>query len=50
MATLTSQITETLTLNGTAQGGTNTFTITGINESFKHIVACLLIETNYLLQ
>ena len=40
MATLTSQITETLTLNGTAQGGTNTFTITGINESFKHIVAC----------
>lgn len=40
MATLTSTLTESLVLNGSDQGSTNRITISGINESFKHIVAC----------
>jgi len=40
MATLTTTITESLTLNGSQQGGSNTMTVTGINESFKRIVTC----------
>ena len=40
MATLTTTITESLTLNGAAQGGTNTLSVTGINEVYKRIVTC----------
>ena len=38
MATLTTTITESLTLNGSQQGGTVTKSITGINNVFKRIV------------
>ena len=37
MATLTTTITENLTLNGSPQGGTNTKTFTGINSASKRI-------------
>ena len=43
MATLTTTITESLTLNGSQQGGTNTKTFTGINEASKRM---LTITTN----
>ena len=38
MATLTTTITESLSLNGSQQGGTNTLSITGINHAFKRII------------
>ena len=38
MATLTTTVTESLTLNGSQQGGTVTKSITGINNVFKRIV------------
>ena len=38
MATLTTTITEALTLNGSEQGGTITKSITGVNNVFKRIV------------
>ena len=37
MPTLTTTITESLTLNGSSQGGTNTKTFTGINSASKRI-------------
>ena len=40
MADLVTTITETLTLNGSQQGATNTFTIAGINDVYKRIVTC----------
>ena len=43
MATLTSTITESLTLNGSQQGSTNTKSITGINAASKRM---LTITTN----
>jgi hypothetical protein len=43
MATLTTTITESLTLNGSQRGGTNTKTFTGINEASKRM---LTITTN----
>ena len=39
--TLTVTHTETLTLNGSAEGKTNTQTITGINDVYKRIVTCI---------
>ena len=43
MATLTTTITESLNLNGSQQGGTNTKIFTGINEASKRM---LTITTN----
>ena len=40
MATLTTTVIESLTLNGSEQGGTNTFTVTGVNEVYKIILTC----------
>tara|TARA_R100001377_G_C3095788_1_gene77441 strand:+ start:14 stop:499 length:486 start_codon:yes stop_codon:yes gene_type:complete len=40
MATLTSTITETVTLNGSARGSSNTLSITGINDVYHRIVSC----------
>ena len=40
-STLTATITESLTLNGTQQGGTNILTIAGINNASKSIINCL---------
>ena len=39
-ATLTVTLTESINLNGTEQGATNTRTIAEVNEIFKHIVTC----------
>ena len=41
MANLVVTHTESLTLNGSQQGGTTTETITGINHVFKRIVTCV---------
>ena len=41
MANLVVTHTESLTLNGSQQGGTTTETITGINHVFKRIVSCV---------
>ena len=40
MATLTSTITETVTLNGSARGSSNALSITGINDVYHRIVTC----------
>ena len=40
MATLNVTHTESITLNGQEQGGTNTFSVTGINNIYKRIVTC----------
>ena len=40
MATLKVTHTETITLNGQEFGGTNSFSITGINNIYKRIVTC----------
>tara|TARA_R110001599_G_scaffold99317_3_gene254658 strand:+ start:166 stop:630 length:465 start_codon:yes stop_codon:yes gene_type:complete len=40
MATLTVTHTESLTLNGSDEGKTNTQSITGINDVYKRIVTC----------
>tara|TARA_R100001082_G_scaffold64188_2_gene36122 strand:- start:3660 stop:4133 length:474 start_codon:yes stop_codon:yes gene_type:complete len=40
MATLTVTHTESLTLNGSQQGSTNTLTIASVNEVYKRIVTC----------
>ena len=39
-ATLTVKLTETITLNGSQQGATNTFTISSIDEVYKRILTC----------
>tara|TARA_R110002167_G_C12381673_1_gene625099 strand:- start:183 stop:659 length:477 start_codon:yes stop_codon:yes gene_type:complete len=38
MATLTSTITETVTINGAARGSTNTLTITGVDDIYHRVV------------
>tara|TARA_R100000458_G_scaffold54018_1_gene56744 strand:+ start:1768 stop:2232 length:465 start_codon:yes stop_codon:yes gene_type:complete len=48
-ATLTVTVTETISLNGSAQGATNTFTIASIDEIFKRIVTCTASQTTTLL-
>ena len=48
MANLVVTHTESLTLNGSQQGGTNTLTITGINEVYKRVVTITTTETNIL--
>ena len=40
MATLTTTITESVTLNGSLRGSTNSVTTEGINDSFERIVTC----------
>jgi hypothetical protein len=39
-STLTVSISESISLNGRQQGGTNTFNVSSVNEVFKHIVTC----------
>tara|TARA_R100001163_G_C5053530_1_gene190096 strand:- start:272 stop:958 length:687 start_codon:yes stop_codon:yes gene_type:complete len=48
MATLTSTITESITLNGTDQGATNTLTVAGINEVSKRIVSVTTTESGLI--
>ena len=49
MATLTVTHTESLVLNGSQQGGTNTFTIASVDEVFKRIVNCAASNTTTVL-
>jgi len=49
MATLTVTLTEELTLNGAAIGGTNTLSIASIDEVTKRIVTCTASQTTTVL-
>ena len=49
MATLTVTLTEELTLNGAAIGGTNTLSIGSIDEVTKRIVTCTASQTTTVL-
>ena len=40
MATLTTTLTESITLNGSLRGSSNSVTTTGINDVFERIVTC----------
>ena len=48
-ATMTVTITESVTLNGQQQGGTNTLSISAIDEVFKRIVTCPASQTTTVL-
>ena len=39
-ATLTVTVTESISLNGSSHGGSNTFTVASINEVYKRILTC----------
>ena len=45
MATMTVNITESLTLNGVDQGGNTSLDITGVNDAYKRTVACTASQT-----
>mgnify|MGYP003636957037 FL=1 len=45
MATLTTTITESVTLNGSLRGSTNSVTTEGINDAFERIVTCTHSQT-----
>mgnify|MGYP001173036646 FL=1 len=47
-ATLTVNVTESISLNGKDQGATNAFTISSINEVFKQIVTATTTATTFL--
>ena len=40
MATLTVTVTESVTLNGTARGSTNTLTVSGVDDLYHRIITC----------
>ena len=48
-ATLTVTLTESVSLNGSDQGATNTLSISSINEVFKRIVSCTASQTTTIL-
>ena len=48
-ATLTVTLTESVSLNGSDQGATNTLSISSINEVFKRIVSCSASQTTTIL-
>ena len=45
MATLTTTLSESITLNGALRGSTNSVTTTGINDVFERIVTCTTAQT-----
>tara|TARA_R110000787_G_scaffold154622_1_gene268370 strand:+ start:642 stop:1097 length:456 start_codon:yes stop_codon:yes gene_type:complete len=45
MATLTTTLSESITLNGSLRGSSNAVTITGINDVFERIVTCVHSQT-----
>ena len=49
-ATLTVKITETITLNGSDQGATNTLTIASVNEVMKRIITCSASQTTTIAE
>ena len=48
-ATLKVTVTESIVLNGSEQGNTNTLSISNINEIFKRIVTCTASQTTTVL-
>ena len=48
-ATMTVTITESVSLNGSQQGSTNSFTIASVDEVFKRIVSCAASNTTTVL-
>ena len=44
-ATMTVTITESVSLNGTDQGGTNSFTVANVDEVYKRILTCTASNT-----
>ena len=47
-STLTVDVTESIILNGKNQGATNKFTVSSINEIYKHIVTATTSKTTFL--
>ena len=48
-ATLTVTLTETVSLNGSPQGSTNSFTVAAVDEVFKRIINCAASNTTIIL-
>jgi len=48
MADLTTTISESVVLNGSVRGSTNTVTTTGINNAYERIVTCTIAQTTFL--
>ena len=48
-ATLTVTLTEAVSLNGSSQGSTNSFTVAAVDEIFKRIVNCAASNTTTIL-
>jgi hypothetical protein len=48
MADLTTTLSESVTLNGSVRGTTNTVTTTGINNVYERIVTCTTGQTTFL--
>ena len=48
MADLTTTISESVVLNGSVRGSTNTVTTTGINNAYERIVTCSADQTTHL--
>ena len=49
MADLTTTITESVTLNGSLRGSTNSITTTGIVDVFERILTCTHSQTSHIL-
>jgi len=49
MATLTSTVSESVILNGSQQGSSNKFSVTGINDVYKRVVTCPASNTTTLV-
>ena len=48
MADLTTSITESVTINGSVRGSTNSQTITGIIDTFERVVYCPALQTTII--
>ena len=48
MADLVTTLTESVTLNSSLRGSTNTVTTTGINNVYERIVTCIIAQTTHL--
>ena len=48
-ATMTVTVTESVSLNGTEQGATNSLSIASVNEVFKRIVSCTASQTTTIV-
>ena len=48
MADLTTTVTESVTINGSVRGSTNTVTTTGINNVYERVVTCTSAQTTHI--